>query len=109
YRQWIKRNPIYAKTQLGAYNWRMLQNPEPTLRNAMKEIILNDPTDEIFEIVDYSQIARILENQVDPSLNRLVWGLASIKIYRDYLSSKINRVGQRLYLNIPGTALRTLD
>lgn len=109
YKKWFKRNPIYAKTQLGAYNWRMLKNPDPTLRDAMKEILLNNPADEIFEVVDYNQIAKILENPIDALLNRLVWGLASIKIYRDYLASKIDRVGQRLYLDIPSTQIKTLN
>lgn len=109
YLQWLKRNPIYAKTQLGAYNWRMLTNPDPTLRNAMKEILLTDSKDEIYEVVDYKQIEQILEKSVNMFLNKFIWGLASIKLYKDYILEKTKKSGQLISINIPESNLKTLD
>lgn len=108
YEQWFKRNPIYAKTQLGAYNWRLLNNQDPTLRNAMKEILLNDSKDEIFEVIDYNQVVNILEKPINASLNKLIWGLASIKLYKDYLKGKKKYVSKVIQLDIPSSTIKPI-
>lgn len=90
YRDWIKRQPVYAKTKKGAYNYRQLSNEDRTLREAFKKILLNDPTSEIFSIVDEDMLRELLNKPVKPMLNRFIWSLASVKIYMDYYNNKID-------------------
>lgn len=90
YREWIKRQPVYAKTKKGAYNYRQLSNEDTTLREAFKNILLNDPSSEIFSIVDEDMLRELLNKPVRPMLNRFIWSLASVKIYMDYYNNKLN-------------------
>lgn len=109
YRNWFKRNPTYAKTQLGAYNWRALNNEEPVLRNAFKNILLSNPNDEIFDVVNYNKIAEILNNPVPIALNKFIWSLASIKVYKDHFAGQVNYGFSSIKLKIPGGEIKHID
>lgn len=90
YRDWIQRQPVYAKTKKGAYNYRQLSNEDTTLLEAFKSILLNDPSSEIFSIVDEDMLRELLNKPIRPMLNRFIWSLASVKIYMDYYNNKLN-------------------
>lgn len=90
YKEWINRQPVYAKTKKGAYNYRLLANEDNTLREAFKKILFNDPSSEIFKVVDEDLLRELLNKPVKAMLNRFIWSLVSVKIYMDYYNNKLD-------------------
>lgn len=103
YTEWIKRQPVYAKTKKGSYNYRQLSNEDNTLREAFKKILLNDSSSEIFSVVDEALLNDLLSKPVRPMLNRFIWSLASIKVYIDYYNNKLDYDLSTLEFKLPGS------
>ena len=105
YNYWLRRNPVYAKTKIGAYNWRSLNNEDNTLRNAFRNILLSNPSTGIFNIVDYNKIDSILSRPVPTNLNKFIWSLVSLKVYIDYYSNNQNYSFSKLRMKIPDSKI----
>src|SRR5699024_3778024 len=78
---WYNRKPIYPNTVLGNYNWRKVQNNDPKITQQFKNIILSNKNHLVYDIVNYKEVEKILNNKIRPIHMRFIWSLASLIVF----------------------------
>lgn len=101
YQNWLEREPIFAKSKVGSYNWRSLGNNDLELIEAFKEIILSRKNNMVFDIVNYKEIESLLNRKIDARNNKFIWSVASMIKYSDYLKDINTNSNIRVKLSAP--------
>lgn len=75
---WMKRQPIYAKTKMGRFNWRknVLQN----LKDEFYQVIFTDENSPLFDVVDKEKLKNIFDspNENGGKYDDILWSAYTI-------------------------------
>lgn len=108
YDNWLKREPVFATSKIGSYNWRSLGNNDPNLVNAFKEIILSTPNNIVFDNVSYRKIESLLNNKLDNRTNKFIWSLASMIKFSESFNNYSNDKNLNIKLKIPENSVKSI-
>lgn len=108
YENWLTREPVYATSKIGSYNWRSLGNNDPNLVNAFKELILSSPNNIVFDNVNYDKIESLLNSKLTNRTNKFIWSLASMIKFSESFNNNSNSKNLKIKLKIPENSITNI-
>lgn len=110
YKGWYNRRPIYPTSKIGKYNWRVLANGQKSLINSFREILLTDKANPIYNVVDISNLDKLLSSNINYKYGRFIWALASMSTFINYINNNdIIDFKQSIKVDIPSDKVKVIN
>lgn len=99
--EWIKRKPVYPKTQQGNFNWR--KNVLLNYRNHFREVIFSDDNSPLFDILDKKKLISLFDDRKNNSAahDTLLWSLYTSSVLLSNTWFDNSKKFPQIKINIP--------